>query len=109
RPNASNPRAIADASACLEVAVTGFSLWQLLNQPQPFDGGDQSDAVQQHQAASQAIGQSLIDMWDRGQAAAPASPNWSSGLGDAATYPYGSPGSVAFGGQGKINMRSYPP
>jgi hypothetical protein len=66
RPNASNPRAIADASACLEVAVGPFTLWQLLNQRQPFPGDNSSDPDPQ-QSSGQAIGQSLVDFWNRAQ------------------------------------------
>jgi hypothetical protein len=58
-----------------------FSLWQLLNQRQSF-GNDDSDPTQQRQAAGQAIGQSLIDMWNR------ADPNTAGAESDENSNPY---------------------
>jgi hypothetical protein len=54
--------------------MAAFSLWQLLNQRQPFDDSDQFDAHRQQQLAGQAIGQALIDMWNRANAGTPPSP-----------------------------------
>jgi hypothetical protein len=48
--------------------MAAFSLWQLLNQRQAFDDGDDSDPAEQRQAAGQAIGQSLVDLWNRADA-----------------------------------------
>jgi hypothetical protein len=48
--------------------MAAFSLWQLLNQRQPIGNNDDSDPAQQQQAAGQAIGQSLIDLWNRADA-----------------------------------------
>jgi hypothetical protein len=47
--------------------MAAFSLWQLLNQRRAFDNSDDSDSGQQ-QAAGQAIGQSLVDLWNRANA-----------------------------------------
>ena len=63
--------------------MAAFSLWQLLNQRQPFDSSDDSDPAQQQQAAGQAIGQSLVDLWNRADADAAAP-----GSDDADPNPY---------------------
>jgi hypothetical protein len=60
--------------------MAAFSLWQLLNQRQPFAGNDLSDAAQQQQSSGQAIGQSLIDFWNRAQDDASAAPLASTAL-----------------------------
>jgi hypothetical protein len=62
--------------------MAGFSLWRLLNQRQPFDGNHDMDPAQQRQAAGQAIGQSLIDMWNR------ADPNAAGAGTDEDSDPY---------------------
>jgi hypothetical protein len=48
--------------------MAAFSLWKLLNQRRAFDNSDDSDPGQQ-QAAGQDIGQSLVDLWNRADAA----------------------------------------
>lgn len=63
--------------------MAAFSLWQLLNQRQPFPGDDDSDRAQRQQAAGQAIGQSLNDFWNRAGADAGAM-----GSDDADSNPY---------------------
>jgi hypothetical protein len=59
-----------------------FSLWQLLNQRQAFNGDDDPNPAQQRQSAGQAIGQSLIDMWNR------ADPNAADTGSDEDSNPY---------------------
>jgi hypothetical protein len=53
-----------------------FTLWQLLNQRQPFPDDESSEAAQQQPSTGQAIGQSLIDFWNHAQADSSPNGNW---------------------------------
>jgi hypothetical protein len=48
--------------------MAAFSLWQLLNQHRAIDNNSDDSDPEQQQAAGQAIGQSLVDLWNRADA-----------------------------------------